>query len=152
VLSILVDANLLIAGFLRTGHPLLAAARRGRVELAVCPHVLREAQRMVTRAFPRREAEWRQYMAELPARHVADASEAAVADWREYVSDPEDGAVLAAAIEAGLDGIVTSDRTFIDDARATLALADDPLCVYNVPQLLAVIGWRTLRHDTYWPD
>jgi predicted nucleic acid-binding protein len=150
VLSVLVDANLLIAGFLRTGHPLLAAARRGRVELAVCPHVLREAERMVTRAF--RAAEWERFVAELPARRIPDASAAAVAHWREYVSDREDGAVLAAAIEASLDGIVTSDRVFRDDARATLAQAGDPVRVYDVGHLLASIGWKPMRRVGLWPE
>src|SRR5262245_17388950 len=108
----LLDANLLIALFLRPEHPLLAAAAAGRCRAFVCPYVAGEARRMVSRAFRGRRDEFEDFLASLPAEAILDAPAEAVARWRDYLSDRADVPVLAAAIEAGLDAIVTSDRTF----------------------------------------
>src|SRR5438067_12494182 len=132
----LLDANILIALFLRPDHALLRALRQGRVLGFVCPYVLEEARRMVRRAFRARAAEFDHFLEELPVTHVPDASQEAAAHWRDFVSDRADAPVLAAAVEAGLDAVVTSDRAFRADARATLALEDDPVRVLSVPELL----------------
>lgn len=136
MLRALVDANLLIAFFLRPGHPLLAAADAGRLRLVVCPYVVAEARHMVGRAFRPRAAEFDRLLAELPAEHVPDADRESVERWAGCVSDRADAPVLAAAIEAGVDVLVTSDRAFRADARATLALEGDPVRVLNVTELL----------------
>lgn len=132
----LIDANILIALFLRTDHSLLGALSQGRVLGFVCPYVLEEARRMIRRAFRARAAEFDRFLEELPVTHLPDAPPEAVARWRDYVSDPADGPVLAAAIEGGVDAVVTSDRAFRADARATLALEGDPVRVMNVAELL----------------
>jgi predicted nucleic acid-binding protein len=135
----LLDANLIIALFLRPEHALLRAARAGACRLALCPYVISEARRMMRRAFPARAERFEQFLRELPALEIPDADPEAVARWEGYLSDPADVPVLAAAIAAGLDVVVTSDRDFRADARATLAAERDPIQVLSVPELLATL-------------
>src|SRR5437588_12359456 len=97
----LLDANLVIALFLRADHALLRAARAGACRLVVCPYVLREARRMIRRAFRPRAVEFEQFLHELPAVELPDADAAEIDRWRAYLSDPADVPVLAAAIPAG---------------------------------------------------
>jgi predicted nucleic acid-binding protein len=132
-----VDANLLIALFLRPEHALLAAAGSGRCRLVVCPYVGAEARRMIGRAFPRRLAAFERFLDELPAETVPDAPPEGVEQWRGFLSDHADVPVLAAAIHAGVGVIVTSDRAFRADARATLAGAGDPVRVLGVTEFLS---------------
>jgi predicted nucleic acid-binding protein len=132
----LLDANLLIAMFLQPAHPLLDAARGGESDFVICPYVITEARRMVRNAFPYRLAEFDRFIRDLPARRVGDASPASLARWADFLSDPADVPVLAAAIEAGLDAVVTSDRIFRADAQATLALEDYPIRVVGVSEFL----------------
>src|SRR2546423_826640 len=105
----LIDANLIIALFLRPDHALLRAAGSGPRRPAICRSVLREARRMIRRAFPVRAAEFERFIDELPVTEIPDADAAAIARWEPYLSDQADVPVLAAAISAGLDAIVTSD-------------------------------------------
>src|SRR4051794_7367924 len=138
----LIDANLIIALFLRPDHALLRAIRSGACRLAVCPYVLREPRRMIRRAFPAGALEFERFIEELPVIEIPDADAAAVARWEPYLSDRADVPVLAAAISAGLDAIVTSDRAFGADARATLAAEGDPVRVMTGPEFLAGLGLK----------
>jgi len=138
----LIDANLIIALFLRPDHALLRAARSGGCRLAICPYVIREARRMVAGAFPARAAEFEQFIEQLPATTIVDANREEIARWEGYLSDSADVPVLAAAIAAGIDAVVTSDRAFRADARATLAAEGDPVAVLSVPEFLASLDVR----------
>ncbi len=135
----LLDANLLIGAFLRGEHPVLRAAAAGRCRAAVCPYVVREARRMIRRAFPGRAADFDAWLRNEPIGWIPDAAAERAEYWSEFVSDLADGPVLAAAIEAGLTAVVTSDRTFRSDARATLSMEGDPIRVLNVREALAEI-------------
>src|SRR5678810_922448 len=104
----LLDANLLIALFLRPDHVLWHAGERGACTFVVCPYVVAEARRMVSRAFRARLGEFDRFIDELPAEQIPDAGTEARAEWEGYLSDRADVPVLAAAIEARLDAILTS--------------------------------------------
>src|SRR2546423_1130164 len=102
----LLDANLIIALFLRADHALLRAARAGACRLALCPYVISEARRMVRRAFSARGSEFEEFLRGLPALEIPDADAETIARWEGYLSDRADVPILAAAIAAGLDAVV----------------------------------------------
>jgi predicted nucleic acid-binding protein len=113
------DANILIAAFLypRSSYALFEAAREGRLTLVLCPYVVKEARRMISRAFPRRLETFDEFLAETPHGMASDADPAEVARNAGLVSDSADIPVALAALAAGVEYLVTSDRRFRDDLR-----------------------------------
>jgi predicted nucleic acid-binding protein len=119
---VMLDANVLIAAFChaRGANELLARARAGELGLVLCPYLLAEARRMIGRAFPRRQEAFEAMLAATPHELVPDASPEAVAAQRGLVEDPADVPVALAAIAAGVDALVSSDRHLIGPAAALL--------------------------------
>ena len=135
--SVMPDANILIAAFLhpRSSYALFEAARAGRVTLALCPYVIKEARRMISRAFPRRLEEFDRFLAETPHVMLPDAAPDEIARNAGLVSDPADIPVALAALAAGVQYLVTSDRRFRDDLRWIMG-PDPPLKVVTPGEFL----------------
>jgi predicted nucleic acid-binding protein len=137
------DANILIAAFIRPrgSYALLEEARAGRVELVLCPYVMKEARRMISRAFRGREEGFDRLLEETPHEMAPDADAAEIARNAGLVSDCADIPVALAALAAGVDYLVTSDRRFRDDLRWIMG-PDAPLQVVTPTELLRTLAER----------
>lgn len=111
-MRIFLDANVLFSAALRTDSPLraffdLADARL--CELLASPYILDEARRNIARKHPAGIAELEQLIAKLViGREAGDAE----VRWAHSMRLPaKDAPVLAAAVQAQADILVTGDRT-----------------------------------------
>jgi predicted nucleic acid-binding protein len=123
-LRVMLDANLLIGAFLapRASRQVMEWAREGRVGLVLCPYVINEARRMISRAFPRRLAEFDALLAETPHELAPDPAPEVVAEHRGLVEDPADVPVALAAIYVEVDYLLSSDRHLVADDASTREL------------------------------
>jgi predicted nucleic acid-binding protein len=120
----MMDANLLIGAFLapRASRQVMEWAREGRVTLVLSPYVIAEARRMISRAFRHRLAEFDAFIAATPHELAPDPSPEAVAEHRDLVEDPADVPVALAAIDAGVDYLLSSDHHLVADDESTREL------------------------------
>jgi len=121
---VMMDANLLIGAFLapRASRQVMEWAREGRVELVLCPYVIAEARRMISRAFRQRLAEFDAVIAATPHELAPGPAPEAVAEHRGLVDDPADVPVVLAAIDARVDYLLSSDHHLVADDESTLDL------------------------------
>src|SRR5436305_4643223 len=121
---VMLDANLLIGAFLapRASRQVMEWAREGRVRLVLSPYVIAEARRMISRAFRRRLAEFDAFIASTPHELAPDPAPEVVAEHRGLVADPADVPVALAAIQAGVDYLLSSDHHLVADDETTRAL------------------------------
>jgi predicted nucleic acid-binding protein len=120
----MLDANSLIGAFLapRASRRVMEWAREGRVGLVLSPYVIAEAQRMISRAFRHRVAEFDAMIASTPHEMAPDPSPEVVAEHRGLVEDPADVPVALAAIYAEVDYLLSSDRHLVADDESTREL------------------------------
>jgi predicted nucleic acid-binding protein len=120
-LRVMLDANLLIGAFLapRASRQVMEWAREGRVRLVLCPYVIAEARRMISRAFRQRLAEFDAFIGGTLHELAPDPAPEAVAEHRGLVEDPADVPVALAAIDAAVDYLLSSDRHLIADNETT---------------------------------
>jgi predicted nucleic acid-binding protein len=120
----MLDANLLIGAFLapRASRQVMEWAREGRVVLVLCPYVIAEARRMISRAFSRRLAEFDAMLAATPHELAPDPEPEVVAAHRGLVEDPADVPVALAAIYVEVDYLLSSDRHLVADDESTREL------------------------------
>jgi len=120
----MMDANLLIGAFLapRASRQVMEWAREGQVTLVLSPYVIAEARRMISRAFRHRLAEFDAFIAATPHELAPDPSPEAVAEHRGLVVDPADVPVALAAIDAGVDYLLSSDHHLVADDESTREL------------------------------
>lgn len=138
----MLDANILIAAFVRPrgSYALLEAARAGRLKLVLCPYVVKEAWRMISRAFRGRAEGFERLLEE--TEMAPDADPAEIARNAGLVSDPADIPVALAALAAGVEYLVTSDRRFRDDLCWIMG-PDAPLKVVTPTELLRRLNTQT---------
>jgi predicted nucleic acid-binding protein len=140
----MIDANLIIAMFVRRGdHPLMRWSAGRKIRPVLCAYMLDEARRMVSRAFRARAAELPALLDALQAEALPEPSPEDRARYGFLVSDPADHPVVAAALLAGVDFLVTSDRRLREDAAGSLACRRTRLRVVSVPELAAILDRRT---------
>jgi putative PIN family toxin of toxin-antitoxin system len=136
---ILLDTNLLVSGILSAGVPrqLLDAARAGRFDLCTSDHLLDELQRVLGYA---KLASRLERAGLNPSALVADLRRLAIVAVPVHVprvvpTDADDDQVLAAAVAARAELIVTGD------ARDLL-----PLCSHEgIPIVTAREAWERLE-------
>jgi putative PIN family toxin of toxin-antitoxin system len=115
---VFVDTSALLAGLASpngASNMILALAEAGIVALVVSEEVLVEAERNLQERLPRAIAEYRRFLTSCPLEKIAASSVGDVAGAREIIH-PKDAPILAAAMAAEVDYLVTLDREhFIDD-------------------------------------
>lgn len=102
---------MLVSAFIAAGPPsrLLEEAIDGRLELVLFEPVIAELERVLTEKFEFEPQRWSEV--ETLVRELAVESVNAPADLAEAVTgDPADDLILACAIEAGVEVLVSGDR------------------------------------------
>jgi predicted nucleic acid-binding protein len=115
------DANILVAGAISpTGGSgyILLLDEMGNIEVLVCDQVLTEARRALERKAPRALPEFERIIRAVKPQVCPAPTIYEIAHCREVIH-PDDAPVLAAAIKAKPDSLITlNTRHFIDDPRA----------------------------------
>ena len=113
-MRVVFDTNVLVAGFVAEGicSRLLARGRKKQFYLIVCPIILQEFVRVLIKKFSATRSEIRSALAiALEAIHsVVHPSQSVQSICR----DPDDDAILACALEAGADYLVTGDEDLLE--------------------------------------
>ncbi len=112
-MRVVLDTNVVASALLWGGTPerLIELAGDGAVDLFTSPALLEEFARILERAkFEKKLAQKNLSAAEIVAsyREIAESVEAAPIEAPE-LRDPDDAAVLACAVAAGVDAIVSGD-------------------------------------------
>ena len=116
-MRIVIDTNALVSGLLWQGapHTLLVYARTGAVELVTSPELLNEFSKIIERS---KFASILQRTSRTPTKiteelkHLCDIVIAPPLA-KPVCRDPDDDAVLACAIAANVDAIVTGDKDLL---------------------------------------
>jgi predicted nucleic acid-binding protein len=113
------DSSALFAGIASTtgaAHALLALAEAGLITLTVSEQVIAETERSLARKVPAALSAYRQALRCLGLRIVRDPAPGAVLAHRDWMTHLADVPILVAAMQAGVDYLVTLNRRhFIDD-------------------------------------
>lgn len=109
----LFDTNVLLAAFLTEGvcAKLLTRARKQQFNLITCPFILHEFERILTKKFSATKQEKENALALITeaAQEIVQPSEPPVGACR----DKDDDNVLACALEAAADYLVTGDKDLL---------------------------------------
>ena len=122
VLRVFIDANILISGLCFDGPPrrLLLAAHNRQIALILAEYVIREAEAVITKKMPDRKADFKDLIELLPFESISLPSKMMVLRHRKYVTRDEDAAVLASAVLADADYVVSGDKQFNNKATAEM--------------------------------
>ena len=108
------DTNVLVAAFVAEGicSKLLTRGRKKQFHLIVCPVILREFDRVMIKKFSATKNETRSALRIISetAHSVVYPSESVQSVCR----DPDDNAILACALEARADYLVTGDEDLLE--------------------------------------
>ena len=108
------DTNVLVAAFVAEGicSKLLTRGRKKQFHLIVCPVILREFDRVLIKKFSATRNETRSALRIVSetAHSVVHPSESVQSVCR----DPDDNAILACALEARADYLVTGDEDLLE--------------------------------------
>ena len=111
-LRVMVDATVLVAGsgWPRWPYEVLQAGLRGEFQLAISPYVLRQVRRVLQQQFPPEHLQrFEAFLALDPFEIVGEAGPAKEADNIGLVRDETDVPIALAAINAGVDCIVSEE-------------------------------------------
>ena len=117
--TLFLDSSALVAGILSAqgaARALLLLAEVGVIALVVSEQVIAETERAIARKVPRALPDLRRAIRRTGLRIVRDPSPAQVSAGQHYIAHPPDVPILLAAMQAGVDYLVTLNRKhFIDD-------------------------------------
>ena len=117
--KLFLDSSALIAGVLSpTGaaRALLLMSEMGDVDLYISEHVIAETERSLARKVPEALPEYRKTIKNADMKIVGNLSPDEVRACLYMIADPTDAPILAAAMKARADYLVTHNRKhFLDD-------------------------------------
>jgi putative PIN family toxin of toxin-antitoxin system len=108
------DTNVLLAAFITEGicSKILVRGRKRQFHLILCPVILREFERVLIKKFSITRNEARSIL-----QIVSEAMHSVVSPSQSVQGicrDPDDDAILACALEAGVDYLVTGDVDLLE--------------------------------------
>jgi predicted nucleic acid-binding protein len=115
------DSSALIAGVISSegaARALLVLSEMGQIDLFVSEQVIVETERNLARKVPVALPGFRQTVKDANMKILKDPSQSAVQESLYMIYDPSDAPILAAAIKAKVDFLVTHNRRhFLDDPK-----------------------------------
>ena len=117
--KLFLDSSALIAGILSpigAARALLFMSETGDIDLYISEHVIAETERSLARKAPEALPEYRKTIKNAQIKIIGNLSVKEVHACLYMISDPEDAPILAAAMKASVDYLVTHNRKhFLDD-------------------------------------
>jgi hypothetical protein len=155
---VLVDATVLIAGsgWPRWPREVLLAGLRGEFQLVLCPYVIRQAHRNLSMRFPQHLGRFEAFLSMTSFELVPDPDPQAVAENIDLVRDQSDVPIALAAIDAGVDYLVSEDKDLTAHDETTAKLDRQLTVLLPGTFLRQVLGWTSeeleeIRHRR-WSD
>lgn len=113
-LRVLADTNVFFSGIIYGGPEamLLEAVEQGRYRLLVAAFVVEEIRRIIRLKAPAYIGAIDAFFGEIPHERVSHVPSDLVTEAKKILRDPKDAPVLAAAMYAGADYLVTGDKDF----------------------------------------
>jgi predicted nucleic acid-binding protein len=155
---VMVDATVLIAGsgWSRWPREVLLAGLRGEFQLVLSPYVIRQAHRNLSKRFPEHLERFEEFLSQANFELVPDPTPEEVAQHKGLVRDESDIPIALAAINAGVDYLVSEDKDFTAHDETTAKLHEQLKVLLSGTFLRQVMGWTSkeleeIRHRT-WSD
>jgi len=145
-LRVMVDATILIAGsgWPRWPREVLLAGLRGEFQLALCPYVIRQAHRNLSQRFPPACLErFEEFLSQASFELVPDPTSEQVAENKDLVRDESDIPIALAAINAGVDYLVSEDKDLTSRDQTTAKLQEKLKVLLSGTFLREVMGWSS---------
>lgn len=142
-LRVMVDANVLVAGSVwpRWLYAILQHGLRGDFSLVLSQYVIDQAYRTLQKRFPIHNEKFERFLASAKYELVAPPAKEQVLAHRDLVRDVTDIPVALAAINPGVDYLVSEDKdlTVQDETTATLRAQVNVMICGTF--LRTVMGW-----------
>ena len=117
------DSSALISGVLSQGGAacaLMLFSEQGRLYLFISEHVIEECEKTLARKAPKALTAFRNTLKDVKPKILSTPTSKEVQACIYMISDPRDAPILAAAIKAKVDFLVTHDRKhFLNDPKVT---------------------------------
>ena len=158
-LRVMVDTTVLVAGsrWPRWPREVLLAGLDGAYELVLCPYVLDEARRVIANRFPQEHlARFEEFLRDPRLMLAQDASADEIVAHQGLVRDCTDLPIVVAALNAGVDYLVSEDKDLTAQDATTAHLHERLSILLSGTFLRLVLGWSSqelerLRGRT-WAD
>lgn len=135
---------------------MLQHALRGDFQLVLSEYILRQARGHIRRRFPAYIDQFGAVLQACQYELVPDRTREQVAQHNDLVRDPTDVPVALAAINAGIDYLVSEDKDLTVQDETTAELRQELTVMISGTFLREVMGWNSedleeVRHRT-WRD
>jgi predicted nucleic acid-binding protein len=121
--KIFLDSSAVISGVISpvgAARALFLLSEAGSLDLVICEQVIVETERTLARKAPKALPDFRQALKQAGPKILADPGMDEVRACLYMISDPADAPILAAAIKANVDFLVTHNcRHFLDDPQVS---------------------------------
>lgn len=144
-LRVMVDANILIAGSIwpRWPYEVLQHALHGDFILVLSGYVIEQARMHIQRRFPAYKEAFEVLLQTCPHELVADPDREQVSQYQNLVRDLTDVPVALAAINAGVDFLVSEDKDLSIQDHTTAQLRQALKVMISGTFLREVMGWKS---------
>ena len=157
-LRVMANANILIAGSVwpRWSYEVLQDALRGDFRLVLSDYVIQQALTLIQARFPIFSEQFDDLLQACRYELIADPTIEQVAQHIDLVRDPSDTPVALAAIQAGVDCLVSEDKDLTVQDETIAQLRQELKVLISGTFLREVMGWSSdelerIRNRT-WRD
>lgn len=142
-LRVMVDANILIAGSVWPiwPHEILKHAIAADFQLVLSPYIISQARKRLESSFPDNAWRLEQILTLVDFEAVDDPGEKEIKEATNLVRDPTDISVALAAINAGVDYLVSEDKDLTAKNKTTEKLRQQVRVLISGTFLRQVMGW-----------
>jgi predicted nucleic acid-binding protein len=144
-IRVMVDTTVLIAGsgWPRWPREVLLAGLRGDFRLVLCPYVLNQARRVLQARFPQHLERFEEFLSLALFDLAPDPGSEVLAQHSGLVRDETDLPIVLAAIDAGVDYLVSEDKDLTAHDSTTAELRERLTVLLSGTFLREVLGWTT---------
>jgi predicted nucleic acid-binding protein len=144
-IRVMLDTTVLVAGsgWPRWPYEVLTAGLRGQIQIVLCPYILVQARRIIVRRFPEHLSRFEVFIAHAPIEVVPDPTSDEVAAHADLLRDATDVPIALAAIDAGVDYLVSEDKDLTVQDATTEHLRAKLTVRLPGTFLRQVLGWSS---------
>jgi predicted nucleic acid-binding protein len=144
-LRVMLDANILIAGIVwpRWPYEVLQHALRGDYILVLSESIIKQARRRVSARFPGYSDQFEQFLQNCRYELVNDPTPKEIANHKDLVRDVTDIPIALAAINAGVDYLVSEDKDLTARDETTIKLRKQLRVMMAGTFLRQALDWKS---------